>query len=98
MNKRKLIKHVEALRDKTLIEFKKELQENALHMEFRLLKSFISHMPKTYRKQNCNWVIVQSFLQYYTSEQGKHSSIEKCISLGIDPYGYTLDRLEAQGE
>ena len=84
-----------------LIEYHKrikELEDEILKTEFRLLKSFISHMPKTYRDRHCNWVIVQNFLQYWTSKQGRHSSIEKCRALGIDPDGYTLDRLEAQGE
>lgn len=58
-----------------------------LKTEYRLLECFISHMPKTYRKRNINWVIVQAFLQYYTNKAGSTSSIEKCRMLDIDPYG-----------
>lgn len=65
--------------------------ETTLDLEYRLLRNFISHMPKVYRKRNCNWVIVQEFLQRGTSKAGSNSSIEKCASLGLDPFGYTLD-------
>lgn len=66
--------------------------EAGKELEFRLLRNFISHMPKTYRKRNCNWIIVQEFLQRGTSKAGSNSSRAKCTELGIDPWGYTLER------
>jgi hypothetical protein len=66
--------------------------ETTLEMEFRLLRNFIANMPKTYRKRNSNWVIVKEFLQWGTSKGGSTSSVEKCRLLGIDPYGYSLER------
>ena len=68
--------------------------ETPLDMQYRLLRNFIAHMPKTYRKRTQNWVIVMNFLQRGTSRGGSTSSIEKCVLLGIDPDGYTLDRKE----
>lgn len=68
------------------------MNESTLDMEYRLLRNFISHMPMTYRKRNCNWVIVQQFLQFGTREGGRTSSVKKCYMLGIDPDGYTLER------
>lgn len=65
--------------------------ETTLDLEYRLLRNFISHMPKVYRKRNANWVIVQEFLQRGTSKAGSNSSIEKCAMLGLDPWGYTLE-------
>ena len=65
--------------------------ETTLEMELRLLRNFISHMPKTYRKRNQNWVIVKKFLQSGTSKGGSTSSVEKCMLLGINPYGYSLE-------
>lgn len=66
--------------------------EEIRELEYRLLKNFIAHMPKVYRKRNCNWVIVQKFLQRGTSKAGSNSSRAKCTELGIDPWGYTLER------
>lgn len=63
-------------------------------LEYRLLNNFINHMTKVYRERNCNWVIVQRFLQQGTSKAGSNSSREKCTKLGIDPWGYTLKREE----
>lgn len=74
-----------------LAKWLKQLQEQR-ELEYRLLRNFISHMPKTYRKRNCNWVIVQEFLQRGTLKAGSNSSREKCTELGIDPWGYTLER------
>ena len=68
------------------------MEESTLDMEYRLLKNFISYMPKTYRKRNSNWIIVKEFLQSGTSEGGATSSRRKCLRLGIDPDGYTLER------
>lgn len=68
------------------------MNESTLDMEYRLLKNFISHMPKTYRKRKQNWVIVQDFLQLGTREGGTTSSIRKCLMLGIEPDGFTLER------
>lgn len=64
--------------------------ETILEMQLRLLENFINKMPKTYRKRNCNWVIVKDLLQQGTSKGGRTSSIEKCLCLGIDPYSYEL--------
>lgn len=74
------------------------MNESTLDMEYRLLKTFIRNMPMTYRKRYCNWVIVQDFLQFGTREGGRISSIKKCYMLGIDPYGYTLEREAKHGE
>lgn len=72
--------------------YMKQTHEKTLAMEYRLLRNFISHMPKTYRKRNCNWVIVKDFLQFGTFQGGATSSKNKCLMLGIDPDGYTLER------
>ena len=66
--------------------------ETIIEMQFRLLRNFISNMPKVYRKRHQNWVIVKEFLQLGTSKGGSTSSIEKCRLLNIDPYGYSLER------
>lgn len=58
--------------------------------ELRILKNYISNMPKVYRKRNCNWVIVQELIMIGTSKAGMTSSIEECYRLGIDPYGHSL--------
>jgi len=65
--------------------------ETTLEMELRLLKNFISYMPKSYRKRTQNWVVVKNFLQWGTSKGGSTSSIEKCRMLGIDPYGHSVE-------
>lgn len=65
--------------------------ETIEELEYRLLRNFIEHMPKVYRKRNANCVIVQEFLQAGTSKAGRTSSIEKCASMGLDPWGYTLE-------
>lgn len=78
----------------TLKVGQKLLVKATFDMEYRLLEAYVNKLPKTYRKSNCNWVIAQEFLQYKTSKQGSTSSIEKCIDLGIDPDGYTLERIE----
>ena len=68
------------------------MEETILEMQYRLLRNFIDHMPKTYRKKTMNWVIVRDFLQWGTSKGGSTSSIAKCRELGIDPDGYTIER------
>lgn len=68
------------------------MNELTIDMEYRLLRNFISYMPKTYRNRNRNWVIVQDFLQFGTHKGGATSSVAKCRLLGIDPDGYTLER------
>lgn len=50
---------------------------------FRLIKRHIEFMPKKYRKNNPNWVIV-SDLTY----NGSGYSISICKELGVDPMGY----------
>ena len=70
------------------------MTESVLDMQYRLLRNFINHMPKTYRKQNQNWVIAKDFLQSGTSQGGATSSMKKCRLLGIDPDGFTLERRE----
>lgn len=68
------------------------MNEPTLDMEHRLLRNFIWYMPMSYRKRNCNWVIVKQFLQLGTRKGGATSSRRKCVLLGIDPDGYTLER------
>lgn len=60
--------------------------------EYRILKNCVAMMTKTYRKHTANWVIVRDFLLAGTSTSGSTSCIQKCIDLGIDPYGITLER------
>ena len=74
------------------------MNESILDMEYRLLRNFIRHMPMTYRKRHCNWVIVKDFLQFGTYKGGRTSSVKKCYMLGIDPDGYTLEREAKHGE
>ena len=74
------------------------MNESTLDMEYRLLRNFISHMPMTYRKRTANWVIVKEFLQFGTSQGGATSSKKKCVMLGIDPDGYTLEREVPNGK
>jgi len=68
------------------------MNESTIDMEYRLLENFIFYMTKTYRERNQNWVIVKDFLQLGTHEGGATSSIRKCLILGINPDGYTLER------
>ncbi len=58
--------------------------------EIRLLKNYLSNMPKTYRARHINWVIVRDLLMSGTSTAGMTSCITKCHDLGIDPWGYEL--------
>lgn len=59
-------------------------------MELRILRNFINCMPNTYRKRNCNWVVVRDILMNGTSTAGRTSCIRKCVELDIDPYGYEV--------
>ena len=86
------VKEIELL-DEKITSFReriKELENENLKTQYRLLEKYIYSKPKVYRKRNCNWVIVQEFLQYNTSKQGSTSSIEKCIILGINPDSYEI--------
>lgn len=65
-------------------------QDMPVERELIILKNYISNMPKTYRKLNHNWVIVQDLIMNRTSKAGMTSSIEECYRLGIDPYGHEL--------
>jgi len=60
--------------------------------QLRILKNFISNMPKTYRQRNVNSVVVRDILMNGTSTAGQSSCIAKCRELGIDPDGHTLDK------
>ena len=53
-------------------------------------------MPKTYRKRTWNWVVVSDILLSGTRTAGRTSCCAKCIELGIDPMGYTLDQKESE--
>jgi hypothetical protein len=59
--------------------------------EIRLLKNYLSNMPKVYGLRNQNWVVVRDLLMSGTSTSGMTSSIAKCRELGIDPYGHNLE-------
>lgn len=61
-----------------------------VELEIRLLKNYLSNMPKVYRFRNQNWVVVRDLLMTGTSHAGQTSCIMKCRELGIDPYGYDL--------
>lgn len=58
--------------------------------EIRLLKNYLSNMPKVYSARNQNWVVVRDLLMQGTSTAGMTSCIAKCRELGIDPYGHNL--------
>ncbi|MEG1754344.1 MAG: hypothetical protein RR234_10575, partial [Christensenella sp.] len=60
-------------------------------IELRVLESFIRNMPKAYRKRTHNWVVVNDIL---LPTLGQTSCIDKCKELGIEPYGYTLERVK----
>jgi coenzyme F420-reducing hydrogenase gamma subunit len=59
--------------------------------EIRILKNFISMMPKAYRKRNVNWLVVRDILMRGTSTEGMTSCIAKCKELGIDHSGYEIN-------
>ena len=58
--------------------------------EIRLLKNYLSHMPKVYGQRNYNWCVVRDLIMSGTSHAGMTSCIMKCHELGIDPYRYDL--------
>ena len=60
--------------------------------ELKIIENFIYNMPKTYRQRNANHVVVRDILLRQTSTAGMTSCCRKCRELGIDPYGYTLDK------
>ena len=62
--------------------------------ELRMLKNYISMMPKTYRKRNANYKIVMDLITNGTSYAGQTSAIEKCNAIGIDPWGYELKEVK----
>ena len=59
----------------------------------RVLRNCLALLPKTYAKQNSNWIIVQDLVMQGTSRAGRTSSIAKCYELGIDPYRKNLEPL-----
>ena len=59
--------------------------------ELRIVRNFIDHMPKTYRKHTMNFKVIQNILMEGTSHMGMTSCCKKCVELGIDPYKYTLE-------
>ena len=58
--------------------------------ELRLLENYIHQKPIVYRVRNQNYNIVGDLLMRGTSTSGMTSCINKCVELGIDPYGYKL--------
>ena len=59
--------------------------------ELRILRNFLNRMPKAYRKRTPNFAVVMDILRAGTSTAGKTSCCEHCKTLGIDPYGYSLE-------
>jgi hypothetical protein len=59
--------------------------------EMNIIKNFLRMMPKVYRERHTNWVVVRDILLSGTSTAGRTSCIEKCLQLGIDPCGHTLE-------
>ena len=59
--------------------------------EIRILKNFIRMMPKTYRNRTMNRTIVRDIILNGTSTAGSTSCTKKCLDLGIDPTGFSLD-------
>ena len=53
--------------------------------ELRIVKNFLDNMPKTYRRRNANWSVVQDILMQGTRTAGHTSCCEKCRELGIAP-------------
>ncbi len=62
--------------------------------ELKIVENFINMMPKVYRQRNANHVVVRNILMNGTSTAGMTSCCVKCMELGIDPYGYDLERIE----
>ena len=58
--------------------------------ELRILRNYLSMMPKTYRKRTVNFVIVRDLIMQGTGTAGSTSCGKKCVELGIDPYGYEI--------
>jgi len=58
--------------------------------ELRLLDNYIHQKPIVYRVRNQNYIIVGDLLMRGTSTSGMASCINKCVELGINPYGYKL--------
>lgn len=73
-----------------VIETDGSSQDIIVERELKILRNYISNMPKVYRKRNSNWVIVQDLIMNGTNKAGMTSSIAECWRLGIDPYGYEL--------
>ena len=59
--------------------------------ELRILENFIDCMPNAYRKRNRNQAVVRDILLAGTSTMGSTSCYKKCLELGIDPDGYSID-------
>lgn len=65
-------------------------EEMPVEVELRILRSYIRHMPKVYRKSNDNWVIVRDLIMNGTGRAGMTSCLIECTRLGINPYGRVL--------
>ena len=66
--------------------------------ELRIVKNFLSSMPKVYRARNVNWCVVRDILMLSTPTAGMTSCIEKCRELGVDPWGHKLESEGAEHE
>jgi hypothetical protein len=60
--------------------------------ELNIIKNFIDCMTKRYREKTMNCRVVHDILLKRTSTAGMTSCCRKCVELGIDPYGYTLEQ------
>lgn len=65
-------------------------EETDPETEKRILRNFISSMPKVYRARNQNWVIVQTLITSGTNHAGHTSAIKECLRIGIDPDGFEI--------
>ena len=60
--------------------------------ELRILMNFIGCMTKAYRLRTPNWAVVRDILMNLTHTAGQTSCVAKSRELGIDPWGYDLNR------
>ena len=64
----------------------------------RILRNFISCMPKVYRQRYDNAVVVRDIILSGTRTAGRTSCNDYCRELGIDPYGHTLKQEDGEDE
>jgi hypothetical protein len=64
--------------------------------ELKIVENFLYRMPKVYRKRHANHTVVRHILMAGTSTAGMTSCCIKCNELGIDPYGYNLEKVEGE--